>query len=379
MAAFSRWAAVAVGLAALVALVLTNRPAPDPGDLSEFGFADAWVRGEVASVESVPCPGADASGPFCIDVVFQIDEGADAGSFVTQSFADEPGSPSFEEGDRVFLSYTAGADPQFAYGYADRDRLGVVLGWAAAFALAVVALGRWKGVAALVGVGISLAVILGYVLPTLLSGGSPLLVSIVAAVVIAAATIWLTHGITPFSGVAFLGTVSALGLTAVLSQLAFGMARITGLATEEAVYLTLLPDVQVSGLVLAGAVLGALGALDDVTVTQASAVFEVRNANPGLDAPALAEAGLRVGRDHIASTVNTLVLAYAGASMPLLVLFVLSNLTPGQVLSSEVIAVEALRTAVGSLGLVAAVPITTWLAARVAVDTPAGTGGGHAH
>ncbi len=169
------------------------------------------------------------------------------------------------------------------------------------------------------------------------------------------------------------------GLTAVLSQLAFGMARITGLATEEAVYLTLLPDVQVSGLVLAGAVLGALGALDDVTVTQASAVFEVRNANPDLDAPALSQAGLRVGRDHIASTVNTLVLAYAGASMPLLVLFVLSNLTPGQVLASEVIAVEALRTAVGSLGLVAAVPITTWLAARVAVDTPAGTRGGHAH
>jgi uncharacterized membrane protein len=127
-------------------------------------------------------------------------------------------------------------------------------------------------------------------------------------------------------------------------------------------------------------VLGALGALDDVTVTQASAVFEVRNANPGLDARSLSEAGLRVGRDHIASTVNTLVLAYAGASMPLLVLFVLSNLTAGQVLASEVIATEALRTAVGSLGLVAAVPITTWLAARVAVDTPAGTGGGgHAH
>jgi len=122
--------------------------------------------------------------------------------------------------------------------------------------------------------------------------------------------------------------------------------------------------------VLAGIVLGAVGALDDVTVTQASAVWEVRRANPALDQADLYSAGLRVGRDHIASTVNTLLLAYAGASMPLLLRFALSNQPAGIVLNSEVIAMEVVRTLVGSIGLVSAVPITTWLAAAIAHRTP---------
>lgn len=379
MAGITRWVAAAVAGAAVIALVLTFRPAPDPGDLTEFGFADAWVRGEVVAVEEVACPGAEEGGARCVDVVFEVAEGADEGQFVPQTFPLDPGSPTFEVGDSVQLAYTAAAEPDFRYGYADRDRLAVVLGWGAALAVAVVVLGRWKGLAALIGVGVSLAVILAYVLPTLLAGGSALIVAIVGATVIAAVTIGLTHGTSAFSAVAFLGTAGALVLTAVLSEVAFGMAAITGLATEEAVFLTLLPGVNVSGLVLAGAVLGALGALDDVTITQTSAVWEVRAANPAMGRAELFAAGLRVGRDHIASTVNTLVLAYAGASMPLLVLFVLSNLGPGQVLSSEVIAVEAIRTAVGSLGLVAAVPLTTWLASRVAPDVPPSAPGAHVH
>jgi uncharacterized membrane protein len=245
--------------------------------------------------------------------------------------------------------------------------------------VAVVALGRWKGVAALIGVGVSVAIILGYVLPTLLAGGPPVLVAVVAASVIAAVTFVITHGATAFAAVAYLGTVVALALTAVLSELAFATAWITGLASEEATYLTLLPGVDVSGLILAGAVLGALGALDDVTITQTSTVWELRAANPDLSTAQLRTAGLRVGRDHIASTVNTLVLAYAGAAMPILVLFVLSNLGPSEVMSSEVIAVEVLRTVVGSIGLIAAVPITTWLAAIVARSRTPEHGGGHVH
>ncbi|MGC2241121.1 MAG: YibE/F family protein, partial [Acidimicrobiia bacterium] len=121
-----------------------------------------------------------------------------------------------------------------------------------------------------------------------------------------------------------------------------------------------------SGLLLAGIVLGAIGALDDVTVTQASAVWELQQANPEMGSRRLFESGLRIGRDHIASTVNTLLLAYAGAAMPLVILFSLSALPIGVVASSEVVAVEIVRTLVGSIGLVAAVPITTWLAARQA-------------
>jgi uncharacterized membrane protein len=133
-------------------------------------------------------------------------------------------------------------------------------------------------------------------------------------------------------------------------------------------------DVQLNlaGLILGGIVIGALGVIDDVTVTQASAVWRIREANPGLDRRALFRSGLRIGRDHVASTVNTLVLAYAGASMPLMVLFLLSRQSLGDVANGEVVATEIVRTLTGSIGLVAAVPITTWLAALVASRQPAG-------
>ena len=144
------------------------------------------------------------------------------------------------------------------------------------------------------------------------------------------------------------------------------LAQFSGLVSEEAFYLLEIPGFDVGGLLLAGIVLGAIGAMDDVTVTQASAVWEVRKANPDLGTRELFGSGLRVGRDHIASTVNTLLLAYAGASMPLLILIALSNQAFGAIVSSEVIAVEIVRTLVGSIGLVAAVPITTWLGARTA-------------
>jgi uncharacterized membrane protein len=178
--------------------------------------------------------------------------------------------------------------------------------------------------------------------------------------------LYLAHGYTPLTHVAAIGAFAALALTTGLSWLVVAAADFTGLVSEEAFYLLTLPDIDLSGLLLAGIVLGAIGALDDVTVTQASAVWEVNQANPELESRDLFDAGLRIGRDHIASTVNTLLLAYAGAAMPLLILFSLSGLRLSVVASSEVVAVEIVRTLVGSIGLVAAVPITTWLAAKQA-------------
>jgi uncharacterized membrane protein len=124
-------------------------------------------------------------------------------------------------------------------------------------------------------------------------------------------------------------------------------------------------QINLAGLVLGGVVIGALGAIDDMTVTQASAVWELQSVNPGMPRPSLLRSGLRIGRDHVASTVNTLALAYAGASMPLLILFALSRQSLGVVANSEVVATEIVRTLIGSIGLVAAVPITTWLAASL--------------
>ncbi len=147
--------------------------------------------------------------------------------------------------------------------------------------------------------------------------------------------------------------------------------ELSGFASEEALLVSQLgATVDVSGLILAGIVLGAVGALDDVTVTQTSAVWELRLANPALNGRPLLRAGLRVGRDHVVSSVNTLLLAYAGAAIPLLILFSLSDLGLGTVANSEIVATEIIRTLVGSIGLVAAVPITTWLASEVASSLP---------
>ena len=179
--------------------------------------------------------------------------------------------------------------------------------------------------------------------------------------------LYLAHGINARTTTAVLGTVGALFITGVLAWIFVTGTHLTGLASEESGLLAAsLSGVSLKGLLLGGIVIGSLGVLDDVTVTQASAVWELHQANPSYGFSRLYAAGLRIGRDHIASTVNTLVMAYAGASLPLLVLFTLSSRQLGDVLTSEILAQEIVRTLVGSIGLISAVPITTALAAFVA-------------
>ncbi|MEA2058800.1 MAG: YibE/F family protein, partial [Actinomycetota bacterium] len=154
-------------------------------------------------------------------------------------------------------------------------------------------------------------------------------------------------------------------------------ARFSGFTSEESTLLIMFETIDVGGLLLAGMVLGAAGALDDVTVTQSSAVWQFRAADPEMSRALLYRRGLRIGRAHIGSTVNTLLLAYLGAALPLTILFILAQQSLGTVANSEVVAVEITRTLVGSIGLVAAVPVTTWLAARVASEP--GPGAVHSH
>ena len=206
-----------------------------------------------------------------------------------------------------------------------------------------------------------------FVVQGIVAGGSPLPIAVVGAVAIALVTLYLAHGVNVESSVAFLGVAGAVLLTAALAAVTIAISNVTGFSSEEASLLTLFEDIQVTGLLLAGVVLGAAGALDDVAVTQAATIRELHAANPDLDRSELFARGMSVGRDHIASTINTLYLAYAGASLPLLVLFVLSQQSLGTVLNSEVVSIEVMRTIIGSLGLVATVPFTTWLAARATV------------
>ena len=370
------WVPLILGVAVAVGL-LTLWPSSDLEIDSELlGLSSEVYRAEVSQVVDTNCSYAPDSP--CTLVVFELLEGPTPGSVASQEFEDLPSTPTFEIGDGVVMNYLPRSDPAFQYQYADRERRGLLIGLTIVFALAVIGLGRLRGLAALVGLGLSVVILITFIVPAILEGTDPVLVAAVGAVAIAIASLYLAHGFNDLTHVALLGATGALAITVLLSAVITNLASFSGLAGEESLYLTLFGGIDVAGLLLAGIVLGALGALDDVTVTQASTVWELRRANPALELAELSAAGLRVGRDHIASTVNTLLLAYAGASIPLLLLFGLSRQSFGTIANSEVVAVEIVRTLVGSIGLVAAVPITTWPAARTVIrSSPQELTGGH--
>lgn len=330
-------------------------------------------QGTVLATRDVACE--FAASEQCTELTIQI--GDEGGRLVTyQVFENEP-EAFLLPGDEAIVSLVDSdrgvevvgvsiATMRDLYQFADFQRRTTLVWVALLFVIAVVVLGRWRGLAALAGLVLSIAVIMLFVVPAILDGRSPVWVAVVGASAIAIVALYLAHGFNDKTTVALLGTIGALVLTAVLSAIVVAIAEISGFAAEESSLLTLFDGIDVKGLVLAGIVLGAAGALDDVTITQASAVWELRSADPRMSVTELTRRGLRIGRDHIASTVNTLLLAYAGASLPLLILFVLSSQSLGTIANSEVVAVEIIRTLVGSTGLVAAVPFTTWLAARVA-------------
>lgn len=287
---------------------------------------------------------------------------------VEQRFtAEDPVALDVQPGDDVVLAIGMGPEGE-TYFLVDYVRKLPLLLFALAFAALVVVVGRWRGLMSLLGLGASFVVIIQFILPGILSGADPVLISVVGGIVVVFATLYLAHGVSAKTSMALLGTAIALLLTAVLAHISIGAAKLSGLADEGAATLQLISggNIDPQGLLLAGIIIGALGVLDDVTVTQSSAVFELRSANPLLGARELYRRGMNVGRDHIASTVNTLVLAYAGAALPLLMLLALQTDSLADTLNREFLATEIVRTLVGSMGIVAAVPITTALAAFVA-------------
>ncbi len=380
-------AVLAIGLAVVTTvgmLVLRAREQPSE-KLRATGLVASFYDGRIKGLDlERPCPGFDESSerreaPFlgseaefgtspavCPRSVVVLLAGPDKGKSM---FVDLPSNLSgrgFAKGDKIVLSYTPEAEEEFRYAFADRQRKPVLFWLALAFALVVVLLGRLRGFAALAGLVASGAVLLAFVLPAILDGRSPVLVAAVGSSAIAFLALYLAHGFRPATTVALLGTLASLGLTAALAAVVTRIAALSGYASEEA-SLVQLADARIdlAGLVLAGVVIGALGAIDDMTVTQVAAVNELHAANPERNARRLYHSALRIGRDHVASTVNTLALAYAGASLPLLLLFLLSRQSLGTVANGEVVATEVIRTLVGSIGLVCSVPITTWLAVRV--------------
>ena len=227
-----------------------------------------------------------------------------------------------------------------------------------------------RGLTALAGLAVTFAVLLFFIVPAILAGEQPLLVAIVGSAAIMLAVLYLTHGVNTATSVAVLGTLASLALTALLSATAVGTMYLSGATDEQANYVNIVHHVNLQGLLLAGILIGSLGVLDDVTVTQAATVTELARANPSYRFGQLYRAATRVGRAHIASVINTIILAYAGASLPLLILITESSQPLGQTLSNQLVAQELVRSAVGTLGLIAAVPITTALAALTSSRSP---------
>ena len=267
-------------------------------------------------------------------------------------------------GDRVIVSISKTPENVINAYFVDFVRTTPMLWLAGIFALAIVVISRWKGVGALLSMAFSLYVIIGYIIPHILIGEDPLRVSIIGSIILLGVTLYLTYGWTLKTHAAVLSMILVLILTGVLSALFVFFAKLNGTGDESVMFLVQLTEnpINMRGLLLGGMIIGALGVLDDLVTTQASAVFELYHANPNFKFRALYNSAMRIGQDHVAATVNTLVLAYAGASLPMLLLFSLARGDYGYLVNYALVAEEIVRTLVGSLGLIAAVPLTTVIA-----------------
>lgn len=279
----------------------------------------------------------------------------------TQGFASS--EVMYRADDRVLVTQLIRPDGGEVFFITEPDRLGALLALGLLFVAAIVAVSRWKGVRSLIGMAVSLYVITQFILPMILAGRDPVLVSIIGAFGLLSVTQYLIYGWSTKTHAAIFGILLSLIITGTLASIFVEATRFTGFGAEEVGFLqAALGSINPRGLLLAGILIGAIGVLDDLTISQASAVFELARANPSYGVRELYRRAMNIGQDHIASTVNTLVLAYVGASLPLLLLFAIYPQPFGQIINREFVAEEVVRTLVGSLGLVAAVPITTFIA-----------------
>lgn len=274
-------------------------------------------------------------------------------------------SQTLKVGDEVVLIKSASPDG-IGYYVVDLHRTTPLIWIALFFAALVMFFGRLRGLTSLVGLGFSIAVLALYIVPQILAGKDPLIVGMTGSFFIMVISLYLAHGFNKRTSIALGSSLITLCIAVASAVFFVGFAKLLGTGTEDALYLQLSQgqSINLSGLLLAGIIIGTLGVLDDVTIGQTAAVAELQKANPLLSKGELYHRGLAVGKEHIASLVNTLALAYAGASLPLFLLFTLNASQPlWVIINSQDIAEEIVRTLVGSIALILAVPISTWCAA----------------
>ena len=352
--------ALAGGLVLLLAIVFL---VPDLSPPPTQPAAVELLRGTIVEL----LPTTDGTSP---DVRLQITAGPRAGETVDGFLQGPSGSedlPRYNVGDEVVIN--ASHEPEGeVITVGDLYRIPVLAILLAIFAVAVTVVGGWRGVRSLIALALTLVVIIKIVVPLILAGRDPVWVAILAATGVTIATFLLTEGFRTQTIAAGVGTFASLALVAGLALMFDQLARFTQFrGSEDATYLQAvgLPNIDIGGLLLAGIIFGALGILDDVTLTQAATVSELNEASPSLSRVVLATRAMNVGRSHIAATVNTLFLAYVGASLPLIVLFAAGRQDPLLTASMEIVAVEVVRAVVGSIGIVLAVPLTTAVAAAL--------------
>ena len=377
----------AVSILGLVALWPSGeRPQTQSFDYAVPGAT--FPKAEVVSLtEACPAVVPDAvddapvGSPDCGQLTARLDDGTEQ----TVRVPPEVSLSGLAAGDTVTLlrlpdealgqAVEQGATLDGAYSFAGVDRPVPLVTLAVVFVVLVLLVARWRGLAALVSLGVAGVVLLGFVAPALLRGSDPVAVGLTASGVTMLLVLYLTHGLSLRTSTALLGTVVGLVLTAVAGVAGSDAARLTGVGDESSGLLqALASDVRLHDLVACGVLIAAFGVLNDVTISQTSAVWELRAADPARSRRDLFASGMRIGRDHLASTVYTIVFAYAGAALPILLLISLSGQGVGQLFLSEDITAEVVRTLASAIGLVLAIPATTAIAVVVAPPPVAAAG-----
>ena len=360
-----------------------KKPNISPNFYTSFSMSHAQVEGTVLFTQPGSCtssevgrvfdtspresPGSDSN---CQWYITQIDSGTNKGQRTLLINSHNPGEPELHKNDRILLIEDKTADGAMSYGFSDFQRTYPLLLWGLIIAAAIAGFALIRGVRALLGLGITLVVVVLFTVRILLLGASPISAAVVSGAAILLLVVFMVHGFNWKSASALSGTLIALVIAAWLATIAIDNNELRGLGNSDNLSIIVnLPDVSVKGLMLCGFIIGALGVLNDVAISQASTINELADLDPQASPARLFLGAMKVGRDHIASMVYTLVLTYTGASLPLLLLLSVSERPLVQILTSDVMATEMLRSGIGALALTLTVPITTVIAAYTVPTT----------
>jgi len=303
----------------------------------------------------------------------EITKGSLKGEEIVIENGDSPMSQVilYSKGDTVLISHSFSNDENDVFFITDFIRTKGIVILFILFILLSVTIATKKGFFSLISMMITFVILFSFVLPQIQSGKNPVVIAILASIVIIPITFYLSHGFEQKTSIAILGTSIALVITGMLSSIFVNLTHLTGTSSEESLFLQTSGGLQynLKGLLLAGIIIGTLGVIDDITISQTAIVYQLYSLKNDISFSQLFKKSIEIGKDHIASMINTLILVYTGASLPLLLLFMSSTRPFGEILSYEVVTTEIVRTLVGSIGLILAVPITTYLACHFVKKT----------